>query len=204
VTADADVRLAWPLPPQAVDAKPNLCWAIARFFLRDARLRVVGTGSFSVEATDAGKGCWHRQFLGRSDRRRQRPCREDTPESGFFHAPSDVLVTPETWIAIGTCAGVAVTFCIPFAIWFQRIDRLANRSEVKIDQLVEAFRGFKEESQRDRRELRSDLRVLDQKLTHHGLCITCLKVRAGLGSKPGQPQWPNEPMYGGGPESDDD
>jgi hypothetical protein len=112
-------------------------------------------------------------------------------------------VTAETWIAIGTCAGVAVTFCIPFGLWFQRIDRLANRSEVKIDQLVEAFRGFKEESQRERRELRSDLRVLDQKVTHHGQCITCLKVQAGLGSKPGQPQWPTEPNQGGPTDGDD-
>jgi hypothetical protein len=112
-------------------------------------------------------------------------------------------VNAETWIAIGTCAGVAVTFCIPFAIWFQRIDRLANRSEVKIDQLVEAFRGFKDESQRDRRELRSDLRVLDQKVMHHGQCIACLKVQAGLGSKRGRPPWPAEPSGGGTTTRDD-
>jgi hypothetical protein len=124
-------------------------------------------------------------------------------KSGPFHAQSDVSVTAENWIAIGTCAGVAVTFCIPFALWFQRIDRLANRSEVKLDQLVDAFRGFKEESQRDRRELRGDLKVLDQKVTHHGLCISCLKVTAGLGSKPGQPQWPTEPIYGVPTGSDD-
>ena len=105
-------------------------------------------------------------------------------------------MTAETWIAIGTCAGVAVTFCVPFGIWFQRIDRLANRSEVKLDQLVETLRGFKEESQRDRRELRSDLRVLDQKVTHHGLCISCLKMAAGFGSQPGQPKWPSEPVFG--------
>jgi hypothetical protein len=127
----------------------------------------------------------------------------EIPESGFFHARSDIPVTAETWIAIGTCAGVAVTFCIPFAIWFQRIDRLANRSEVKIDQLVEAFRGFKDDSLRDRRELRSDLRVLDQKVTHHGLCISCLKVTAGFGSKPGQPQWPSDPIFGGPTGSED-
>ena len=60
-------------------------------------------------------------------------------------------MTAETWIAIGTCGGGAVTLCIPFALWFQRIDRLVNRSEVKLDQIVEAFRGFKEEAQRDRR-----------------------------------------------------
>jgi hypothetical protein len=124
-------------------------------------------------------------------------------ETGLFHAQSDIPVNAETWIAIGTCAGVAVTFCIPFAVWFQRIDRLANRSEVKIDQLVEAFRGFKDDSLRDRREMRSDLRVLDQKVTHHGLCISCLKVTAGLGSQPGHPQWPTEPMCGGPTDSDD-
>jgi hypothetical protein len=118
-------------------------------------------------------------------------------ETGLFHARSESLVTAEIWIAIGTCAGVAVTFCIPFAVWFQRIDRLTNRTEVKLDQLVEAFRSLKEESQRDRRELRTDLRVLDQKVTHQGLCISCLKVVAGLGTKPGQPQWPTEPMFGG-------
>jgi hypothetical protein len=127
----------------------------------------------------------------------------EIPESGFFHARSDLPVTAETWIAIGTCAGVAVTFCIPFAIWFQRIDRLANRSEVKIDQLVEAFRGFKDDSLRDRRELRSELRVLDQKVTHHGQCISCLKMTAGFGSKPGQPKWPSEPMVGGSTDGDD-
>jgi hypothetical protein len=127
----------------------------------------------------------------------------EVSQTGFFHAQSDLLVTAEAWIAIGTCAGVAVTFCIPFGIWFQRIDRLANRSEVKLDQLVEAFRGFKDDSLRDRRELRSELRVLDQKVTHHGLCISCLKVTTGLGSKPGQPPWPNEPMFGGPTNIDD-
>jgi hypothetical protein len=127
----------------------------------------------------------------------------ELPETGFLHAQSDIPVNAETWIAIGTCAGVAVTFCIPFAVWFQRIDRLANRSEVKIDQLVEAFRGFKDDSLRDRREMRSDLRVLEQKVTHLGLCISCLKVTAGFGSKPGQPQWPTEPMCGDPADSDD-
>jgi hypothetical protein len=127
----------------------------------------------------------------------------EIPESGFFHARSDLPVTAETWIAIGTCAGVAVTFCIPFAIWFQRIDRLANRSEVKIDQLVEAFRGFKDDSLRDRRELRGELRVLDQKVTHHGQCISCLKMTAGFGSKPGQPQWPTDPIFGSQTDGED-
>jgi hypothetical protein len=47
------------------------------------------------------------------------------------------------------------------------------------------------------------LKVLDQKVTHHGLCISCLKVTAGLGSKPGQPQWPSEPIYGVASGSDD-
>ena len=112
-------------------------------------------------------------------------------------------MTAETWIAIGTCAGVAVTFCIPFALWFQRIDRLANRSEVKLDQLVEAFRSFKEESQRERRDLRGELKVLDQKVAHQGLCISCLKVTAGLGSKPGRPKWPTEPIYSEPPGNDD-
>ncbi len=107
-------------------------------------------------------------------------------------------MTAETWIAIGTCGGVAVTLCIPFALWFQRIDRLVNRSEVKLDQIVEAFRGFKEDSQRDRRELRSELRVLDQKVAHQGLCITCLKVTAGFGTKPSHPQWPTELTCGPG------
>ena len=128
---------------------------------------------------------------------------QELTATGFFHARSDLPVTAESWIAIGTCAGVAVTFCIPFALWFQRIDRLANRSEVKIDQLVEAFRGFKDDSLRDRRELRGELRVLDHKVTHHGLCISCLKMQAGFGSKPGQPQWPNEPMFGGQTGSED-
>ncbi len=129
--------------------------------------------------------------------------RSDNSWEGSFHARSDSSVTAEAWIAIGTCAGVAVTFCIPFALWFQRIDRLANRSEVKLDQIVEAFRGFKEESQRDRRELRADLRVLDQKVTHHGLCISCLKVTAGFGTKPSHPQWPTEPSLSGSSGSSD-
>ena len=112
-----------------------------------------------------------------------------------LYAQSDTRVTAETWIAIGTCGGVAVTVCIPFALWFQRIDRLVNRSEVKLDQIVEAFRGFKEEAQRDRRELRT-ICALDQKVTHQGLCITCLKVTAGFGTKPSYPQWPTDPICG--------
>lgn len=122
---------------------------------------------------------------------------------GSSDARSDNPVTAEAWIAIGTCAGVAVTLCIPFALWFQRIDRLANRSEVKLDQLVEAFRGLKEESQRDRRELRTDLRVIDQRVSHHGLCISCLKVTAGFGTKASHPQWPTEPMFGAGSGTSD-